>query len=70
MRARPIDRPADLDTVRESYDKVADNYAEMVVTTGIGDIRSYPWHEASIGVFADKVRESGPCSTSAAAPAQ
>lgn len=60
MRAHHIDRPADLDTVRESYDRVADNYAHMVVTTGIGDIRSHPWLKASIDAFADTVRDVGP----------
>ncbi|WP_459740247.1 hypothetical protein [Streptomyces sp. E-15] len=42
MPAHPVDRPADLDAVRESYDRVADNYARMVVTTGVGDIRRHP----------------------------
>ncbi|MEU1534434.1 class I SAM-dependent methyltransferase [Streptomyces fagopyri] len=60
MRAHPIDRPADLDTVRESYDRVADNYARMVLTTGFGDIRSHPWLKASIDAFADTVGELGP----------
>ncbi|MEU2779448.1 SAM-dependent methyltransferase, partial [Streptomyces sp. NPDC007162] len=48
MCAHPVDRPADLDVVRESYDRVADNYAHMVVTTGVGDIRTHPWLKASI----------------------
>ncbi|MET7438454.1 class I SAM-dependent methyltransferase [Streptomyces sp. NPDC004082] len=60
MRTHPVDRPADLDTVRESYDRVADNYAHMVVTTGIGDIRRDPWLKASIDAFADSVGELGP----------
>ncbi|MEV6591907.1 class I SAM-dependent methyltransferase [Streptomyces acidicola] len=60
MRAQPIDRPADLDVVRESYDRVADNYAHMVATTGVGDIRRHPWLKASIDAFADTVRELGP----------
>ncbi|WP_030903725.1 class I SAM-dependent DNA methyltransferase [Streptomyces sp. NRRL F-5126] len=61
MRARhPIDRPADLDIVRESYDRVADNYADMVLTTGIGDIRGHPWHKAAIDAFADSVGKLGP----------
>lgn len=60
MRAHHIDRPADLDVVRESYDRVADNYVHMVVTTGIGDIRSHPWLKASIDAFADTVSEVGP----------
>ncbi|APE22395.1 MULTISPECIES: class I SAM-dependent methyltransferase [Streptomyces] len=60
MRAHHIDRPSDLDVVRESYDRVADNYADMVVTTGIGDIRRHPWHKASIDAFADAVGGLGP----------
>ncbi|MFD0369238.1 class I SAM-dependent DNA methyltransferase [Streptomyces sp. NPDC127114] len=60
MRAHRIDRPADLDVVRESYDRVADNYADMVLTTGIGDIRRHPWLKASIDAFADSVGGLGP----------
>lgn len=45
---RPRPQPADLDTVRASYDLVADNYVEMVTTTGIGDIRVHPWLNAAI----------------------
>lgn len=60
MRAHQIDRPADLDVVRESYDRVADNYAHMVLTTGIGDIRTHPWLKASIDAFADTVGDLGP----------
>lgn len=60
MREHEMDRPADLDLVRESYDRVADNYADMVVTTGIGDIRLHPWHKASIDAFAESVGGLGP----------
>ncbi|MET9252360.1 class I SAM-dependent methyltransferase [Streptomyces sp. NPDC003717] len=60
MRAHQVDRPADLDTVRESYDCVADNYADMVATTGMGDIRRHPWLKASIDAFADSVGDLGP----------
>ncbi|MFC9271989.1 class I SAM-dependent methyltransferase [Streptomyces zhihengii] len=60
MPAHRIDRPADLDTVRDSYDRVADNYAHMVLTTGIGDIRTDPWLKASIDAFADTVAGLGP----------
>lgn len=60
MRADRIDRPADLDTVRESYDRVADNYAHMVLTTGFGDIRRHPWLKAAIDAFADTVGGLGP----------
>ncbi|MGW0908651.1 class I SAM-dependent methyltransferase [Streptomyces sp. NPDC002853] len=60
MHTRRIDRPADLDVVRESYDQVADNYAHMVATTGMGDIRRHPWLKASIDAFADSVGDLGP----------
>ncbi|MFF2205182.1 methyltransferase domain-containing protein [Streptomyces sp. NPDC058145] len=60
MRAHPVDRPADLDVVRDSYDHVADNYAHMVVTTGMGGIRHHPGLKASIDAFADTVGEPGP----------
>jgi SAM-dependent methyltransferase len=60
MRAHRIDRPVDLDVVRDSYDRVADNYAHMVATTGIGDIRRHPWLKASVDAFADSVGRSGP----------
>ncbi|MBB6439271.1 SAM-dependent methyltransferase [Streptomyces candidus] len=60
MRAPHIDRPADLDTVRQSYDRVADNYAHMVLTTGMGDIRRHPWLQAAIDAFADTVGDLGP----------
>ncbi len=68
MRSHSVDRPADLDVVRESYDRVADTYAHMVATTGMGDIRRHPWLTASMDAFADSVRGLGPSSTSAAAP--
>lgn len=58
MRSSP--RPADLDTVRDSYDRVADNYVEMVTTTGIGDVRTHPWLKAAIDAFADTVAPIGP----------
>jgi len=53
-------RPADLDVVRESYDRVADNYAHMVATTGVGDIRTHPWLRAMMDTFADAVGGLGP----------
>ncbi|WP_370948798.1 class I SAM-dependent methyltransferase [Amycolatopsis sp. cg5] len=55
-----IEQPADLEAVRDSYDRVADNYIDMVVTTGLGDIRTHPWLSAVMDVFADAVRELGP----------
>ncbi|MFF7813234.1 methyltransferase domain-containing protein [Streptomyces sp. NPDC007945] len=60
MQTHPIDRPDDLDTVRDSYDRVADNYVDMVLNTGIGDIRKEPWLKASVDAFADTVRGLGP----------
>ena len=38
VSAPRIQPPADLDVVRDSYDRVADNYVHMVATTGFGDI--------------------------------
>lgn len=60
MRVPRVDRPADLDVVRDSYDRVADNYADMVLTTGIGDIRGHPWLRAAIDAFAESVGDLGP----------
>ncbi|QUQ63698.1 class I SAM-dependent DNA methyltransferase [Kutzneria sp. CA-103260] len=56
----PVPQPADLAVVRDSYDRVADNYVEMVTTTGIGDVRVHPWQRAALDVFADAVRGLGP----------
>ena len=56
----PIPRPPDLDVVRESYDRAADHYVEMVATTGLGDIRAQPWLKAAMDVFADAVVGRGP----------
>ncbi|MFC5063599.1 class I SAM-dependent methyltransferase [Actinomycetospora atypica] len=55
-----IPRPPDLDVVRESYDRAADAYVEMVTTTGLGDIRAHPWLRAAMDVFADAVVGRGP----------
>ncbi|EHB55127.1 Methyltransferase type 11 [Mycolicibacterium rhodesiae JS60] len=60
MSLRPAPQPADLDIVRDSYDRVADNYVEMVTTTGIGDIRTHSWHKAAIDAFASAVAPLGP----------
>lgn len=57
---RPRPRPTDLDAVRDSYDRAADNYVEMVTTTGIGDIRTHPWLKAAIDAFATTVAPIGP----------
>ena len=53
-------RPADLDVVRDSYDRVADTYVEMIAGTALGDIGRQPWFRAAIDVFADAVRDLGP----------
>jgi SAM-dependent methyltransferase len=55
-----VRRPADLDVVRDSYDRVADNYVDMVATTGLGDVRTHPWLRAAMDVFADAVGGLGP----------
>src|ERR1700760_2662093 len=59
MTASPVRRPADLDVVRDSYDRVADNYVDMVVSTGLGDVRTHPWLQAAMDVFADAVAGRG-----------
>ncbi|HEY7048468.1 MAG TPA: class I SAM-dependent methyltransferase [Jatrophihabitantaceae bacterium] len=51
-----IEQPTDLDEVRSSYDRVADNYVAM----NVGDIETHPWLRAAIDGFADTVRDRGP----------
>ncbi|UWW08703.1 class I SAM-dependent methyltransferase [Mycolicibacterium brumae] len=46
--------------MRDSYDRVADNYVHMVTTTGVGDIRAHPWLKAAIDAFVDTVAGVGP----------
>lgn len=60
MNPQPVPQPEDLEVVRDSYDRVADSYVDMVTTTGIGDVRTHPWHRAVLDVFADAVRGLGP----------
>jgi SAM-dependent methyltransferase len=60
MCHRQIPQPVDLDIVRDSYDRVADNYVEMVLTTGVGDIRNHPWLKAAVDAFAAAVADLGP----------
>jgi SAM-dependent methyltransferase len=48
--------PADLAVVRESYDRVADNYVAM----GMGDLGLTPWLRAALTAFAEDVRDLGP----------
>jgi SAM-dependent methyltransferase len=51
-----IEQPGDLAVVRESYDRVADNYVEM----GLGDLAKYPWLRTVVDGFADAVQGLGP----------
>jgi SAM-dependent methyltransferase len=48
--------PPDLDAVRSSYDRVADNYVAM----GMGDLTAEPWLRAALAAFAEEVRGLGP----------
>ena len=54
--APPITQPADLDAVRSSYDRVADNYVAM----NMSDLSAHPWLRAVLAVFAEEVRGLGP----------
>jgi len=49
-------RPADLDAVRASYDRVADGYVAM----GAGRLDDQPWLRAALTAFAETVRDRGP----------
>jgi SAM-dependent methyltransferase len=51
-----VQQPADLETVRESYDRVADAYVEM----GVGRLDAQPWLRAALAAFAEAVRGLGP----------
>ena len=53
-------QPPDLEVVRASYDRVADNYVDLLTTTGMGDIRTQPWLQAAIDAFAGTIRGLGP----------
>lgn len=50
------EQPLDLEAVRSSYDRVADNYVAM----GVGDLRPTPWLRAALAAFAEDVRSLGP----------
>jgi SAM-dependent methyltransferase len=52
----PIAQPADLEAVRSSYDRVADNY----VAVNMGDLTDEPWLRAALATFAESVRGLGP----------
>jgi SAM-dependent methyltransferase len=49
-------QPADLETVRASYDRVADAYVEL----GMGRLDAEPWLRAVLAAFAESVRGLGP----------
>ena len=51
-----MEQPADLETVRESYDRVADAYVEL----GMGRLEPEPWLRAVLAAFAESVRGLGP----------
>ena len=43
----PVVQPADLQDVRASYDRVADDYVAM----GVGDLAPAPWLRAVLGAL-------------------
>jgi SAM-dependent methyltransferase len=51
-----VQQISDLETVRESYDRVADAYVEM----GAGSLDAQPWLRAALAAFAESVRGLGP----------
>lgn len=51
-----VQQPADLETVRSSYDRVADAYVEL----GMGRLEPEPWLRAVLAAFAESVRGLGP----------
>jgi len=51
-----VQPPADLETVRESYDRVADAYVEL----GMSRLEAEPWLRATLAAFAESVRGLGP----------
>jgi SAM-dependent methyltransferase len=51
-----LPQPEDLDSVRTSYDRVADAYVEL----GAGELGPTPWLRAALGAFAEEVRGLGP----------
>jgi SAM-dependent methyltransferase len=51
-----VEQPADLETVRESYDRVADAYVGL----GMGRLEPQPWLRAVLAAFAESVRGLGP----------
>jgi len=51
-----VHQPSDLETVRESYDRVADAYVELAM----GRLEPEPWLRAGLAAFAESVRGLGP----------
>jgi SAM-dependent methyltransferase len=51
-----VQQPSDLDAVRASYDRVADNYVEL----GMGELGPYPWLRAALAAFAEATSGLGP----------
>jgi SAM-dependent methyltransferase len=51
-----VQQPSDLETVRESYDRVADAYVELAM----GRLEAEPWLRAVLAAFAESVRGLGP----------
>lgn len=51
-----MQQPSELETVRESYDRVADAYVELAV----GRLEAEPWLRAVLAAFAESVRGLGP----------
>jgi SAM-dependent methyltransferase len=51
-----VQQISDLETVRESYDRVADAYVEM----GAGRLDAQPWLRAALAAFAESIRGLGP----------
>ncbi len=56
----PIDRPADLDAVRASYDRVADATSDWWSTRESATPRCRPWLKAALDAFAESVAGIGP----------
>jgi hypothetical protein len=51
-----VQQPSDLDAVRASYDRAADNYVEL----GMSELGLSPWLRAALTAFAEAVRGLGP----------
>lgn len=48
--------PLDLESVRRSYDAVADNYVTMLA----GELGPFPWLRAALDAFTEEVKDLGP----------